>query len=58
MVTEFQKFLEKSDLSKNTVTSYVWTINHFLTQYEMIGKENLLAYKGWLIEHFKPQTVN
>jgi site-specific recombinase XerD len=58
MVTEFQKFLEKSDLSKSTVTSYVWTINYFLTQYEKIDKENLLAYKGWLIEHFKPQTVN
>ena len=58
MVTKFQKFLEKNDLSKSTVTSYVWTINHFTTQYEKIDKENLLAYKGWLIEHFKPQTVN
>jgi len=58
MVTKFQKFLERSDLSKSTVTSYVWTINHFTTQYEKIDKENLLAYKGWLIEHFKPQTVN
>jgi integrase len=58
MVTKFQKFLEKSDLSKSTVRSYVWTINHFTVQYEKIGKENLLAYKGYLIEHFKPQTVN
>jgi len=58
MVTKFQKFLEKNDLSKSTVTSYVWTINHFTTQYEKIDRENLLAYKGWLIEHFKPQTVN
>jgi integrase len=58
MVTKFQKFLERSDLSKSTVTSYVWTINHFTTQYEKIDKENLLAYKGWLIEHFKAQTVN
>jgi integrase len=58
MVTKFQKFLVKSDLSKSTVTSYVWTINHFTTHYEKIDKENLLAYKGWLIEHFKPQTVN
>jgi len=58
MVTKFQKFLEKNDLSKSTVISYVWTINHFTTQYEKIDRENLLAYKGWLIEHFKPQTVN
>ena len=58
MVTKFQKFLEKDDLSKSTIRSYVWTINHFQTQYEKIDKEHLLAYKGWLIEHFKPQTVN
>jgi len=58
MVTKFQKFLEKNDLSKSTVMSYVWTINHFIAQYEKIDKGNLLAYKGWLIEHFKPQTVN
>lgn len=58
MVTEFQKSLQKSDLAQNTITSYVWTVNHFLTQYESVSKENLLAYKGFLIEHFKPQTVN
>jgi site-specific recombinase XerD len=58
MVTKFQKFLEKNDLSKSTIRSYVWTVNHFTTQYEKVDKENLLAYKGWLIEHFKPQTVN
>jgi site-specific recombinase XerD len=58
MVMKFQRFLEKSDLSKSTVRSYVWTINHFTTHYEKIDRENLLAYKGSLIEQFKPQTVN
>lgn len=58
MVTKFQKFLEKNDLSKSTIRSYVWTINHFVVEYEKIDKENLLAYKGFLLEHFKPQTVN
>lgn len=58
MVTKFQKFLEKNDLAASTVRSYVWTVNHFTAQYEKIDKENLLAYKGFLIEHFKPQTVN
>jgi integrase len=58
MVTKFQKFLEKNDLSKSTLRSYVWTINYYTNNYEKINKENLLAYKGFLIEHFKPQTVN
>ena len=58
MVQKYQAFLEKSDLSKNTVTSYVWTVNHFLSYYGEINKENLLAYKGFLMEHFSPQTIN
>ena len=58
MVTKFKAFLSKSDLAKNTVTSYVWTVNHFLTIYGEVTKKNLLAYKGYLVENFKPQTVN
>lgn len=58
MVTQFEQFLGKSDLAKNTVTSYVWAVKHFLTTYEEVNKKNLLAYKGYLMENFKPQTVN
>ena len=58
MVHKFQSFLEKSDLARNTVASYVWTVNHFISNYGEFNKENLLAYKGFLMEHFKPQTVN
>ena len=58
MVTKFKAFLSKSDLAKNTVTSYVWTVNHFLTTYGEVTKKNLLAYKGYLVANFKPQTVN
>lgn len=55
---QFKSFLEKLDLSRNTVSSYLWTVNHFKTNYGEFNKENLLAYKGFLVEHFKPQTVN
>jgi len=58
MVTKFKTFLSKSDLAKNTVKSYVWTVNYFLSTYGEVNKKNLLAYKGYLVEHFKPQTVN
>ncbi len=58
MVTKFEKHLCKSDLAKNTVTSYVWTVKYFLATYKDINKKNLLAYKGYLMENFKPQTVN
>ena len=58
MVTKFKSYLAKTNLAKNTVTSYVWTVQYFLNHYEEINKKNLLTYKGYLVENFKPQTVN
>ena len=58
MVTTFQKHLAKTNLAPNTITSYVWTVNYFFEHYKEVNKKNLLAYKGFLVENFKPQTVN
>lgn len=58
MIDKFKSWLEKEELATNTVQSYLWTVRYFLTNYGEITRENLLAYKGFLIEHFKPQTVN
>ena len=58
MVTAFQKHLAKTNLAQNTITSYVWTVNYFLNHYKEVNKRNLLAYKGYLVENFRPQTVN
>lgn len=58
MVQEFKAFLKESDLSRNTVESYVWTVNNFISKYGVFTKEKLLAYKGYMTEHFKPQTIN
>ena len=58
MVQEFRAYLVRSNLAGKTVESYVWTVNHFLSIFGEFNKENLLAYKGFLLEHFKPQTVN
>lgn len=58
MVTKFKNYLAKTNLAKNTVTSYVWTVQYFFNHYGEVNKKNLLAYKGYLVENFKPQTVN
>ena len=58
MVTKFKNHLAKTNLARNTVTSYVWTVQYFLNHYGEVNKKNLLAYKGYLVENFKPQTVN
>ena len=54
----FDEYLRKGNLSENTITSYLWTVNYFTEHYDTVNKENLLAYKGYLMEFFKPKTVN
>ncbi|MDR1680337.1 MAG: tyrosine-type recombinase/integrase [Prevotellaceae bacterium] len=58
MSVEFLKFLEKDGLTKDTIKSYIWTVNHFISQYETFDQKNLLAYKGYLMSYFRPRTVN
>lgn len=55
---EFECYLRKENLSANTITSYLWTLDYFQCHYERLTKANLLAYKGYLVEHYKPKTVN
>ena len=54
----FEEHLRKENLSENTISSYLWTVNYYNTHYDELSKENLLAYKGYLMEFFKPKTVN
>lgn len=58
MITQFKAYLAKTNLAENTITSYVWTVTYYLEHYKDVNKKNLLAYKGYLVENFKPQTVN
>ena len=48
MVTKFKNHLARTNLARNTINSYVWTIEYFLNHYGEVNKRNLLAYKGYL----------
>ena len=54
----FEEYLRKGNLSENTITSYLWTVDFYTAHYDEVNKENLLAYKGYLMDFFKPKTVN
>ena len=56
--SSFEEYLRKENLSDNTVEAYHWTVEYFNSHYESLCKENLLAYKGYLTEYFKPKTAN
>jgi site-specific recombinase XerD len=58
MKEQFRDHLLKGNLSENTITSYLWTVNYFQSHYGRMSTKNLLAYKGYLLERYKPKTVN
>lgn len=60
MEKEFTQYLIANNLSKNTIDSYLFTMRHFSKKYnlEHLTKKDLLAYKMYLIENYRPQTVN
>lgn len=58
MMKQFEKYQRDNNLSQNTIASYMFAIKQFMAQYGAMTKNNLRAYKVWLIENHKPQTVN
>lgn len=61
MLTEkqFQTKLREGNLAENTIISYCHTLQTYVKAYgDAFTKKDLLAYKGYLIENFKPKTVN
>lgn len=57
-VQRFRRHLVHEELSANTVRAYCATVEYFLRNYGDISKDSLLAYKGYLVENYMPQTVN
>ena len=58
MIENFEKYLKSTNLSENTMASYLFALKQFNQQYDKITKKNLRDYKVWLIESYKPKTVN
>lgn len=58
MLNEFEKHLRQKNLSENTISAYLLTIRMYKQLSGEITKHNLLAFKGYLIETYKPKTVN
>ena len=58
MLGTFKEYLDKSNFSKNTVDSYYFAVNQFYQQYDVVNKKNLKEYRIWMIEKYKPKTVN
>lgn len=55
---KFERHLRESNLSENTISSYLFAIKQYGQQYEEVTQKKLRGYKVWLIENYKPKTVN
>ena len=58
MIEEFERHLKRTNLSENTKASYLFAVRQYSEQYGEVTQKNLRAYKVWLIENYKPKTVN
>lgn len=58
ILADFRAYLERRQLAERTVQSYLHGAAQFLGLYRSISSDNLKLYKCYLMEHYKPQTVN
>ena len=58
MKENFKDYLRQSNMAENTISAYVYAVSDFLNRHRHITKKELLLYKTYLIETFKPKTVN
>ena len=58
MIDKFREFLIQGNMAKNTIDAYIYAVNAFFAQHSVVNKKNLLVHKSYLIDKFKPKTVN
>ncbi|HIX15937.1 MAG TPA: site-specific integrase [Candidatus Hungatella pullicola] len=55
---EFEGFLQRSNLAENTIRAYTYAVKQYCSMYDKLTKSNLQKYKLFLLENYKPKTVN
>lgn len=54
----FETALRNGNMAGNTIKAYIYALREFFTRHKELSKRNFLIYKTYLIETFKPKTVN
>lgn len=58
MEKDFEKYLRQNNLSKNTVSAYLYALREYNSLYPKLNKDSLLLFKTYLIENYRAKTVN
>lgn len=54
----FETVLRQANMAQNTISAYLYAVKEFDSKFKELNKKNLLVYKTFLIESYKPKTVN
>lgn len=57
-VSEFRQYLLSRNMADNTIQAYSYALRQFLCRYQKADFSSLHLYKVFLLDHYKPQTVN
>lgn len=57
-VDDFCAHLTAQNMSQNTIRVYAYALRQFYKRFPAINYSSLQLYKVFLLEHYKPQTVN
>lgn len=55
---DFEVYLRNTNLSENTIASYKFAVKQYFAQFDTVTQKKLRDHKMWLIESYKPKTVN
>lgn len=54
---EFKTYLFDKERSINTVDSYARSVGAYFKKYDEVNKKNMMEFKQWQIESWKPRTA-
>ena len=57
-IENFETYLRQGNMAENTAAAYLYAVKEYYSRHKELNKRNLLVYKTYLIEKFKPKTVN
>ena len=58
MAEDFELYLRQENMSDNTISAYTFAVKDYFARQKELSKRKLLSYKSYLMENFKPKTVN
>lgn len=54
----YEQILQEEDFAESTIKTYSYAVRDFMARYGTFNRAELSAYKSFLIDNYKPRTVN